>query len=274
LACYPAAFTVLEPKDVDLDPIWDTLVASVRRSDLMLFTGWFPDPANERIKAIYAEAHPKPVISNASTAETPKDVVFTLPLQLQNEVTQLDIGTLPTGLTFDSTTRTISGTPTEPGVYEVHLVARSTWGEARKTIQLAVTNPLLRWLKERFGVYEAIGSGAPKSDTEADGLPNELEFAFGADPAARDGLEKMPVVGSLNEPPCATITFRRLKDPLITPEYIVEESPDLASWSTVSLLTNMVGDPVDNGDGTESVTVRGNCTPGDGGGFLRLRIRF
>jgi hypothetical protein len=274
LECYPNAFTVLEPKDMDLTPVWDQLVVSVRRGDLLLFTGWFPDPANERIKAIYNEAHPKPVIRNARTAETPKEAPFSLPVLIENEATQVEVGTLPTGLSFDRLTRTIVGTPTEPGVYEVHIAARSLWGEARATVQLAVTNTLLRWLKQRFGVYETLGSFTAKSDAESDGVPNDLEFAFGGNPLERDSKTILPILAADAASGCATVTFRRLKDPAIAPQYIVEESTDLEEWAPVTLTTNIVGTPIDNGDGTESVTVRGNCTALDGGGFLRVRVVF
>jgi hypothetical protein len=47
-------------------------------------------------------------------------------------------------------------------------------------------------------------------------------------------------------------TFRRQKNALDV-TYVVEISNDLVAWTTV---TTMVGPPIDNGDSTESITVR------------------
>jgi hypothetical protein len=45
--------------DGPMDARWADLVAGVRRGDILMTRGWFSDPANEKVKAIYAEAKKK-----------------------------------------------------------------------------------------------------------------------------------------------------------------------------------------------------------------------
>jgi hypothetical protein len=42
--------------DGPMDVRWADLVAGVRRGDILMTRGWFADPANEKVKRIYAEA--------------------------------------------------------------------------------------------------------------------------------------------------------------------------------------------------------------------------
>jgi hypothetical protein len=57
-AVYPNAFSVLlgPGEEKDLDTYHDALLASVRRGDILMFRGWWNDPGNAKIKAIYDEA--------------------------------------------------------------------------------------------------------------------------------------------------------------------------------------------------------------------------
>lgn len=55
-AVYPRAFSTLLAHDGDFDLYRQALVDAVRRGDILLFQGWWPNPANTKIKAIYEEA--------------------------------------------------------------------------------------------------------------------------------------------------------------------------------------------------------------------------
>ena len=102
------------------------------------------------------------------------------------------------------------------------------------------------------------GPGAhPFSDFEQDGIPNLLEFALGSDPTTRDlallpqpGMQAVEVDEQTSE--YLTLTYRRRRD---TPplSYTVEVSSDLSDWQPTP---HQIGPPVDNGDGTDSITVR------------------
>jgi hypothetical protein len=56
---YPNAFSMIVVNDGPMDARWADLVAGVRRGDILMTRGWFSDPANEKVKAIYAEAKKK-----------------------------------------------------------------------------------------------------------------------------------------------------------------------------------------------------------------------
>ena len=63
--------------------------------------------------------------------------------------------------------------------------------------------------------------------------------------------------------------FRRQKNALDL-SYIVEVSNDLEYWTPASL---QFGSPVDNGDGTETMTIRDSlAVPTTSGRFIRLRV--
>jgi hypothetical protein len=68
------------------------------------------------------------------------------------------------------------------------------------------------------------------------------------------------------------ITFRRRKTVPLGVNYIVEESTNLTTWTAVDIPTHTVGWSIDQGDGTELVTVRGTHAVGTGQSFLRLRL--
>lgn len=114
-----------------------------------------------------------------------------------------------------------------------------------------------------YGAWAAasgLGAGPqaqPFADFELDGIVNLLEFALGSDPTARDlallpqpGIRSVEVNGQTAE--YLTLTYRKRRNaPSLS--YTVEVSSDLSSWQPTS---HQVGPPEDNGDGTDSVTMR------------------
>ncbi|MCP9495381.1 MAG: hypothetical protein MSG64_13120 [Pyrinomonadaceae bacterium MAG19_C2-C3] len=53
---YPQAFSVIYAADGDLDGRRKDLLAAVKRGDILMFNGWFDNPAQSKIKSIYEEA--------------------------------------------------------------------------------------------------------------------------------------------------------------------------------------------------------------------------
>ncbi len=92
-------------------------------------------------------------------------------------------------------------------------------------------------------------------DLDSDTLGTVLEYGFGRNPRANDagGSYRASIVTDGGTDYLA-MTFRRQKNSLDL-TYLVEVSSDLSDWTTVNTLT---GIPVDNGDGTETVTIRDN----------------
>ena len=128
---------------------------------------------------------------------------------------------------------------------------------------------------ELWAAHHGLGVGpeaAPLADFELDGVINLLEFALDSDPTVIDP-EKLPtasvqtlnVGGQLDD--YLALTYRRRRDaPNLV--YTVQVSHDLVNWS---ISTQQVGNPVDNGDGTDSITVRDTQPIGASGRrFMRL----
>jgi hypothetical protein len=108
--------------------------------------------------------------------------------------------------------------------------------------------------------------GAGMADPSGDGIVNLLKFALGRNPTenSRAGL---PVFGMEGGVP--TISFRRqINAPDL--EYTPQGGSDLRGWAE---LTEMIGAPANNGDGTETVAFR---IPAEAlvldDYFLRLRV--
>ena len=107
------------------------------------------------------------------------------------------------------------------------------------------------------------------ADPDADGLPNLLEYALGADPKASDSSTHTTTAGLDS----SRLTLAYTKPTAITDlTYAAEWSSDLQSWSTGSSVTEILSS-TDNGNGTTTVIVRGliplTTTPRQ---FLRLRV--
>jgi PKD repeat protein len=113
----------------------------------------------------------------------------------------------------------------------------------------------------------------PGDDFDKDGLPNLIEFAVGGDPTVPDPSRApkggMATVGGQK---FLTLSFRRLQSNTSL-LYQVEESTDLRTWFPLSVAANMVGAPIEQGDGTELVTVRASAPLATGGArYLRLAV--
>jgi len=98
-------------------------------------------------------------------------------------------------------------------------------------------------------------------DLDSDTLGTVLEYGFGRNPRASDAAEgyRASIVTDGGTDYLA-MTFRRQKNSLDL-TYLVEVSSNLSDWTTTNTLT---GTPVDNGDGTETVTIRDNVVASHG----------
>jgi len=109
----------------------------------------------------------------------------------------------------------------------------------------------------------------PSADIDLDGINTMMEFALGLDPrtADRSGAPSGSLVLD-GEDKFLALTFRRLKKP-IGLTFRVEASFDLVTWTGTSAI---FGIPIDNGDGTETVTIRDTVPFGAASRFIRLLV--
>ena len=82
-----------------------------------------------------------PSITSASTAAASVGIPFTFTITVSPAATSFTSSTLPTGLTLNTTTGAITGTPTQAGFYNVQLTAANTAGSGPTAFLVITVNP-------------------------------------------------------------------------------------------------------------------------------------
>src|SRR5438874_2186 len=86
---------------------------------------------------------PAPVITSPLTATGQAGVAFSYQITATNNPTSFNvIGLLPAGLSVNTSTGLISGTPTTAGTYSVTISATNAGGTGSATLTLTITNPV------------------------------------------------------------------------------------------------------------------------------------
>src|SRR5207237_164770 len=89
-----------------------------------------------------ALAGPKPVITSPTTATGQVGVAFSYQITASNgPIISYNATGLPGGLTVNTTTGVISGTPTTAGTYSVTISATNSGGTGNATLTLTIVNP-------------------------------------------------------------------------------------------------------------------------------------
>ena len=143
-----------------------------------------------------------------------------------------------------------------------------------------LSDPYLLWLGAFLSPAEmsdAVRTN-PKGDYDHDGFENFLEFSFLSDPTEANSTPAI-IYNFLQIPGNGVypaLTFRR-RLTSGAPEYLVEISSDLVTWTSnldSPLVTETVGSPVDHEDGTATVTIRSltSMTSGSTSEFLRIKV--
>ena len=114
------------------------------------------------------------------------------------------VGSLPSGLTFDATTHTVSGTPTSSGTVNVDITATNFMGSDTKTLVIEITQPtaapvITSVLTDNATVNEAYNytltaSGTGPITYNATNLPTGLSF----DPATQQITGSPTAAGTYN----------------------------------------------------------------------------
>ena len=139
---------------------------------------------------------------------------------------------------------------------------------------------IAEWKNAHFSVAQLanpnLSGDLADADADADGIINPLEYAFDTSPALPHALSSLLGAQVVNDggTDYLSISFRRRICRLHV-TYTVESSLDLLTWESGPTQTLELVPPVDNGDGTETVTVR-SLTPYSAveREFLRLGIDY
>ncbi|MEZ5302312.1 MAG: putative Ig domain-containing protein [Verrucomicrobiales bacterium] len=96
-----------------------------------------------------------------------------------NNATTYSAGSLPAGLSYNASTRRITGTLQIPGRHNISLMASNASGETTGTLVLVVANTFSGWAD----LHQLAGADRlPDADTDRDGAMNIAEFAGNSDP--------------------------------------------------------------------------------------------
>lgn len=236
----------------------------------------------------YAAVDLDPAAPRIATATLPlpsgnTGIPYSLALQATGGVAPLTwsllLGSLPPGLSLGSD-GLISGTPmvATTGSFTIR-VSGSNGLYATVDCLLTVNSPFTTWQGSRFDAAEiAAGTAAADADSDNDGLPNLLEYAFSSDPKTPGTSPATVDVGAghlaLSFPCDASRTD-------VT--FTVQSSSTLAGGSWTDIARSIGGAPAvpvgslstvsDSGTGLRTVTVT-DASPLSAGGsrFLRVRV--
>jgi len=163
------------------------------------------------------------------------------------------------------------------GNYTLRLVADDGAAQSFRDVPVTILSTLEAWKVTNFGSVDTIQAGN-EQDPDQDGLSNLEEFAFGGDPIDAGDANTIRPSGSV-EPSGASqhfeFDYRRLTNLYSEIHYTLQVSDSLAadSWQTGSASFEVVGAPLDNGDGTETVTIRLIESTADAPKqFIRLKV--
>lgn len=172
----------------------------------------------------------------------------------------------------------------EAGVYVLRLEDLASGRSDEITITVENERNFASWI-----AGYSVADAGPLADADGDGLPNLLEFALGGNPTDGEGVPRPKVVPDPVNEGDLIFNYRRLREEspgdgsgtmgdgyaIYGITYTVQASNALTGWAPASSLLTMqaVGPPSDNGDGTETISLR--LTPPLVTGsqwFVRLQI--
>lgn len=191
----------------------------------------------------------------------------------------VEIASLSPGTTSYSDSGLASGTTYTYRIRAVNGAGSSLSNEASATTPSGAGGmTFASWMSSQSGTN---GQNGPLDNPTGDGVKNLMKYALQIPAGQPADPSKLPVV-TVDENQHLSISFRRMVGGSGSPvsgytvngiTYTVQLSNDLSagSWQSGESLLEMVGTPVDNGDGTETVTVRA-IVPGGPRQFIRLRV--
>jgi hypothetical protein len=172
----------------------------------------------------------------------------------------------------------------QAGTYLLQMEALDSGVTDEVTITVEPGQSFLQWM----GRY-LVGESGPLADPDQDALVNLMEYALGGDPSGAVSDVRPTLVKDAGIAGDLLFSYRRLRElnsgdgsgktgegySIYGINYTVQATEILGSWGAASsaLAMQVEGVPSDNGDGTETVTLRLTPpNPADTRWFVRLRV--
>jgi uncharacterized repeat protein (TIGR03803 family) len=181
---------------------------------------------------------------------------------------------LPAGLTLNSQSGLITGTPTGTGDVAVTVTAQNSAGITTATLGLVIGTPASNSFGSWSGSYGA--SAIPTATPENDGLPNLLKYVFNIAPNSSMSATDRAALPTLGEDTTSSpgttyleLTFREYAS-LSGYAVQLQTSTDMLKWTTVTPAINQIVavDPSTN----DPVREMGVVFTGGDAQFIRLNV--
>lgn len=176
---------------------------------------------------------------------------------------------MPPGLTLDTATGLLSGTPTQAGTYNIVLESYNALGEtATQSFVLTVAGGSTPTFSEWLGNYPGLSDPAPAADPDRDGLANVVEYFMGLSPS--DGVSTAQMSAETAQPGKVSMQYRRSKNTQGV-SGVMKWKNELtdANWSADGVTDELVSDQGDHELRRASAPV----LPGETRKFLRLEVQ-
>jgi len=230
------------------------------------------------VATIYRVTYLPPQVLSISPAQAPPGATITITGKHFAKTSRVQFGNLDAAsFSLDSSTQITAVVPAGFRSGTISVTNPLGVGLSASYSTPTLSN-LQLWRESYFGTSESTDVADDLADLEGDGVKNLAEFAFGMNPFAGGQHDRMPkgALATHNSQRHLAISFRRrIGETSIA--YEVEESNNLSTWTPLNIPAQQVGLPINNGDGTETVTVRATV-PMEGPGsqpkcFLRVAVR-
>ena len=184
----------------------------------------------------------------------------------------------------DDTSPVSSVTFDQPGTYVLEMEALASGIKDEVTITVEPVQSYPQWIEGY-----TLGDSNRLADPDQDGLSNLMEYALGGDPSGASNEVRPSLVEDSVTAGDLLFSYRRLRE--LNPEdgsgttgngyaiyginYTVQATQTLDGWAAASTMLMMQPDGIatDNGDGTETVTLRLTLpTPMGANWFVRLKV--
>jgi hypothetical protein len=204
-------------------------------------------------------AAPVPVITSAGTATGTIGVAFNYQITATTSPASFGAAGLPAGLSVNTSTGLISGTPSATGTSTVNLSATNADGTGTATLSLTVRSTIESWRLFYFG--SSTTATGTLEDFDFDGVLNLFEFAFGTNPTVRGGgprqyngtLAGGGTIGATGQPitvfePTATgidyraLFVRRVDHVAAGLTYTPQFSAGLSTWEDSAVVPTVLAD--------------------------------